>query len=676
MASMAPLQLGMADIAALAQVQRPVVSMWRRRSEDSAHPFPAPVTSDRGRIRFDAVEVGRWLSMTGRGNNPNAADDAARFATLVGMSPRDDRRVFDALTALLCLKVVVPGPLAELTRDDLLDLADEHDPDDEFLYAELQAADDRLEALGHHCDLLADAAFSPAAAFEALMSDRHRSGLSDLAEVSIAQPAITLAARLAVELGYRDGAGTTYADLAEGSSDLLLAVLAEHGDRGPVDVVSAQGDDASVRLVRRRLRTHDVHREGVSTDNDLDPERVVMHIAALPPPAAPAMTEAEILSAVERLVLQMGSDHRGVVIAPGRALSGPLRDEQAERVRDDILRAGHIHAIVRLPPGQVRRRSRERLALWLLGPAQHDTAAEDRFVFVADLSDETLTPAVIDGVITDLVTATGRRTLARGHAFHFTRPVHTRLLLAAERDLVEVGAVTTPSTHLDMADVLVQLERVWARVRVPLMSPPPPPALSAGKRVVTPVLLGAALDQGNLRLLPGHRLGKDHLADEGVVVIGVDELAGDAHVGGRRIDPLVLAGNYDAARLTEPGDVVFCTSPHPAALVDRDGSSVVAYPARVLRIDAGDPGGLLPDVLAADINSASRRSRAFRRWPLRHVRDEARPRLDAVLGGLRDARDAARRRVDDLDLLTERITDGVTSGAIDLQPAPEPTRGR
>lgn len=669
--------LCMADIAALAQVQRPVVSVWRRRAEKTAHPFPAPVGSERGQLRFDAVEVGRWLDATGRGNNPNAADDAARFATLAGRSPRDDRVSFDAMTALLCLKVMIPGPLAGRSRVDLLDLADEFDPDDEFLFSELQAVGDGLEALAQQSDLLTDAAFSPAAAFEQLMADRHRSNLSELTEVSIAEPAITLVARLAVELGYRDGAGTTYADLAQGSSDLLLAVLAEHGDRGPVDVVSAEGDDATVRLVRRRLRTHDVLREGVRLDHDLDPDRVVMHIAAFPSPAAPAVTDADVLEAVERLVLQMGDQQRGVVVAPASALSDRPNGERAARVRDDILRAGHVHAIARLPRGQVSRRSRQALALWVLGPAQHDTPPADRFVFVADLIDEALTPAVTDSLVTDLVAATGGRSLARAHSFRFARPVLTRALLAAERDLVELGALTTPAAFPHATDLHLQIGQVRTRVEAPVPSPTLPRLLAVDQNAAAPSVLGSMLDRGTVRLQPGHRLEAAHLrADDGVVVLGVEELTGATEVGDRRIDRLVLARTYDAARFTEPGDVLFCTSPYPAALVDPEGSSVAVYPARILRISAVDPGGLLPEVLAADINALPKHARTFRRWPLRLVRDAHRRRLKEVLAELRRARAGAQHRIDDLDALAQMITDGVTSGVVDLNPAIEPTRGR
>ncbi|MDJ0355463.1 hypothetical protein [Paenarthrobacter sp. PH39-S1] len=53
----APLEMSLSDVAALARVQRPVVSMWRTRSAASAHPFPLPARTVRGRDVFDAAEV-------------------------------------------------------------------------------------------------------------------------------------------------------------------------------------------------------------------------------------------------------------------------------------------------------------------------------------------------------------------------------------------------------------------------------------------------------------------------------------------------------------------------------------------------------------------------------------------------------------------------------------------
>ena len=70
--------LSMGDIARLAKVKRPVVSMWRQRQRTrvGSVAFPEPaVTSPAERFRAD--DVLQWLEDTGRGNNPDAAIDMA-----------------------------------------------------------------------------------------------------------------------------------------------------------------------------------------------------------------------------------------------------------------------------------------------------------------------------------------------------------------------------------------------------------------------------------------------------------------------------------------------------------------------------------------------------------------------------------------------------------------------
>ncbi|BAS18310.1 hypothetical protein AHiyo8_pI66140 (plasmid) [Arthrobacter sp. Hiyo8] len=81
------LRMTLSDVAALAQVQRPVVSMWRKRSAGSIHPFPQPAALDGGLELFDADHIAAWLTVTGRGNNPEAANDVAAFARMPARLP-------------------------------------------------------------------------------------------------------------------------------------------------------------------------------------------------------------------------------------------------------------------------------------------------------------------------------------------------------------------------------------------------------------------------------------------------------------------------------------------------------------------------------------------------------------------------------------------------------------
>src|SRR5947209_6696 len=101
--------LSLSDIAELAQVQRPVVSMWRHRprARGVESPFPAPVTTEGGAERFDRDEIVAWLESTGRGNNDQARLDAPAFTT------PDNADVEDVAT-LVCLAALTGEELAGL----------------------------------------------------------------------------------------------------------------------------------------------------------------------------------------------------------------------------------------------------------------------------------------------------------------------------------------------------------------------------------------------------------------------------------------------------------------------------------------------------------------------------------------------------------------------------------
>ena len=70
--------LTLQDIADLARVRRPVVSMWRSRPlvRGRLMPFPNPVDVPSGMERFRREDIVEWLQRTGRGNNTEASLDA------------------------------------------------------------------------------------------------------------------------------------------------------------------------------------------------------------------------------------------------------------------------------------------------------------------------------------------------------------------------------------------------------------------------------------------------------------------------------------------------------------------------------------------------------------------------------------------------------------------------
>ncbi|MBP2412275.1 hypothetical protein JOF48_001074 [Arthrobacter stackebrandtii] len=664
------LRISLAEIAALTRVKRPVVSMWRRRSEDTETPFPEAVQLKGGQQLFDAGQVQDWLAATGHGNNPQAVQDMAAFARH-DSSRTDPAAAFAATTALITLRRLNGGPLGELGTDDLLDAADENDPDDEFLYSEIENLGAAVVDFALRADQLVEAAYSPEAAFETLMRDRFRAGLRDHADTALAGAAIELAARAAVELSRNGGTeAPVFVDASSGGSDLLVAVvhtLPEDAD--PRLLTSNDGGQAS-RTALRRLLVHGARREHlqVTESGAFGVSEPAVHVASYPPPGAPGMRPAQMLAAIENTVLQMDDSQRGVVVAPAAALTDAVEDPAAVAVRSDLLRSGRVRAIVRLPSGLVPAKTRQALALWVLGPAHASVPIAERWTMVADLSGTALTADAVQDLVGDLAVSMESAATIRAHAMRFARVVPTSRLLASRGALVKPASGRGPGR--DAAEQAVRADALLARLNAPSATPSGLPlAVSLGHGAPATASVEEQLSRGHLRYVKGARLlaALPATDDGGARVLGLPELglaeaSGTGAPGERRVDRLVLAANHPHARLSEPGDVVFATAPTPAAMVDVEGGSVVEYPARVLRISGADPGGLMPELLAADINAAA--SKNWRGWALRLVPHATAQQLRPVLDLLDQEEAAARLRLAQLTELTALLRDGVSAGSL------------
>ncbi|MBS1674687.1 MAG: hypothetical protein JSS74_12075 [Actinobacteria bacterium] len=170
----------------------------------------------------------------------------------------------------------------------------------------------------------------------------------------------------------------------------------------------------------------------------------------------------------------------------------------------------------------------------------------------------------------------------------------------------------------------------------------------------------------HLHVRPGTRLEAHELGDAGLVVVDAGELDDAATIGTTHVDPFAFAAAHPSAQLTQAGDIIFRTAPTPRAWVDPDGSKVVASPARVLRIDSADPGGLIPELVAADIEHSSGGAGSWRRWTLRRVSPPARLALRAALADLAARREALARRIEALDTYSELLAAGVVAGRVSL----------
>lgn len=654
------LRISLADVARLAQVKRPVVSVWRSRARTAGTPFPEALTSVGGQDWFDAIEVAGWLEATGRGNNPSARLDLAAFAAIDGGSPAGDAEVFAGLTALLCLSVCAGRALGDLTDEGLLELADEHDEDDDLLYGEIRALGVRRLALARYADLLADAAYTPLAAFESLMAQRFRLFLPGHGEVALTEPVHQLVGALVAALASLGGIRKVV-DPTVGGSDLLIASAGRLAGIG-IDVGCSGVDDPAARLVRRRLRMHDLNAVPLSYEvstggTPLPFDSVV--VAQYPTPSRPVLSSTELLTEVDGLALQLHPDQFAVVVAPAAVLMGRL-DDSARRIRSDLLRSQRVRAMVRLPAGAVRRRPRQQLALWILGPLAAVADGQSR-VAAADLTAAVLNDVSSGALITDLVASLDPASTP--HHPHFVR------MVAASRLLERSGALlpaVPAEPFLGRAPLAAEITAmIGGLTDLPAPTLPTVVAGTDADQPVLPTTVGAAVAARALTVRPGHRLRAQDIGDTGTPVVGPAELTGGAR-GARRIDRLVFAG-YPRGRYTEPGDIVFCTAPRPAAWVDRLGGSVVEYPARLLRV-SGDAVGLSPHGVAHDLRRGT--GNLWRAWPLRVLPAEQAGVMDFALAELRRHHDEILSRVSVLGHLADQLMAAAAAGTARLDHEP------
>ena len=666
----------MTDIAALAGVRRPVVSVWRSRRVVAGEPvpFPEPVATREGVEQFDAAQVVAWLERTGRGNNPGARADAAAYIRPPRLADAAADPAVPA-TALLCLKVLTDAALAHLKPGELLDLADEADPDDEFLYAEVEALGADLAAMAGYVDALTDAAYDPAGALARLHA--RRPATSPAARLALAPAALALigdvgaALALAADADSDSDSGTLTITDPTSAVDLTAAVLAALGET--LDVRVLVGGDAPVaRATRRELLIR-----GWATAGGGDPAPRLT-LARFPNPATPAMPPAQLLTAVDDIQLGLRPGAVAIVLGPAAVLCDALDEPDLERHRDTVLRLGRLRFAVRLPAGMVSGAPRHGLGMWVIGDPPTAVATEHRWLAGADLTDHRLTADVRGDLATDVLATLGDPHLAQAHAFRFARIVRTATVLAERGPLVVPGAAPSAPAVVRPAEQVLAARYLLAALDDPNAAPAQlaravvvqasdrPPGMPSAT-------LGELITQRRIRLIAGTRLADDLPHEDGTVrVLTVADLDTPERAAGRRVDPLELAARHPAARRTEPGDVVFTTSPRPRAVVDRDGLSVVAAPARILRCAPKDRA-LVPDAVAAAINAAPAGARDPRAWPIPLVDPADAQDLAHTLRLLDDERAKATGRLARLEALSRLLVDGAAQRAMTVT-HPHPAR--
>ncbi len=494
---------------------------------------------------------------------------------------------------------------------------------------------------------LVDAAYSSSAAL-ALVARRHAA--SDRVAGSagpLVADAIALVADAALALAGEDAVVTLDARDAALSS----SVASRLGD--DVNIVLPLG--AESRHVRRQLLVDDRW-----VADEADPARSWVVVARVP--SGRGEDVAAILRAVDDVSLSLRSADTAVVIGPARALVDPLAPTE-EQARADILRSGRVRGIARLSAGLVDSAVRESLALWILGEPTAEVAPAQRITAVADLTGVKLTPATRADLISDLMAGMGSGQGLRAHQFRFAAFVRTTSLQARSGSLVASATRRLATSTEDAAELPALLDIAAQAVRSdiePIEIVPDPHDVPLATSVAE------LINAGHLRRVQGTRLDPDLLGPEGLIVVTASDLDAPASIGRMRVDQLAFASRHPSAQLTRPGDVIFRTSPTAAAWVDTDGSKVVAYPARVLRIKAADPGGLVPEIVAADITGAPAAPGAWTRWTLRRVAPRTMAPLRQALADITTARRDLEARAARLTDYAALIVAGATSGAVTM----------
>ncbi|WP_438853902.1 hypothetical protein [Agromyces sp. M3QZ16-3] len=664
------LRITLPDVARLANVKRPVVSVWRKRFATGPHPFPRPIDSAGRTEVFDASEIVRWLTDTAHGNNSSAATEVSLFARPAGF----DDSYCDAVTSLLGLRASRGAPLATFDAAALVDAADEADPDDELLFREIEALGSDAERMARHVDDLVEAAYGVGPAFEHVL-DSHRRSRRDAAPGELASAAASLFSELAIELALTnpsaDATAPEFADPSGVCADRLVEIADRLTDVAEPIMRSADRDTAAARLLRRRLLAHGVPRTAMEVDEagGFEASGPVVHVAQYPSPEATNPAPSDILASIDQIAVQMDDSQRAVVLGPASVLVDGGLDAEAAAARSALLRTGRVRAIVRLPAGLLQSAPRQHLALWVLGPAHERVAIAERWTMLSDLSAFDLSPTVRGDLVGDLAAAMGDRDSLRAHGFTFTRIVLTSRVLARSGSLLDDGASLKHAPERSRADAeaSARLDALTADLGGDTVPASIRRFASAKETARVPAAtLGELARDRHVRYVAGSRLDEaDITADSGFAVIGPDEVRGLRTPGERRVDRLQFAATYPSGRLTEPGDVVFVTANAPTAWVDHEGASVVMAPARVLRINRNDDAGLVPDILATDI-ARSAPGTPWRTWVARRVATDQRAPVAEAIADLRRTRTELRARLAKLDELEHLIVAGTTAGTLKI----------
>ncbi|MCV7078834.1 hypothetical protein [Mycobacterium szulgai] len=606
--------LTLQDVADLAKVQRPVVSMWRKRRmvRGVSIPFPTPVATVDGVARFPRDAVVDWLVRTGRGNNLECDYDAPAVAA------PDDAGLEDVVT-LLCWHVVTGQELTSVSHADLVRSAERFDPEDTLLSTEIRELRVSDSALVYVDDLV-EASRGPADALQRVEAGRlkRREQLRELTDYAVnLLRCMVEAAAIHLE------------------DDRV--VLRAEGSPVALDVAEVCGLDVASndRPLRRRAVIRGIHvRENVASQC----------VSAL------SLVGLDVVDALDRLddaVLALRPRDVAIVIGSAAALSDGLAGPMQNR-RAGALRVGNLVAAVRLPRGLWREAHRQSLAVWIcVGGANAQQP------WVADLG------AVEHIELTDIAAdVAGALAQTEDRAFRYARRIQLSNVLAGSA-VVPRGVRAVRLRGHDEGEHVEAVHRATLVTTAPLMPLDALVSAAPGRIHLAHRSLHELHAAKRLLLKRGRRINGSHGSPEGTVRVLPEEV-----VGRLALDPVDAEAKYPRATRTEPGDVIFVEKPRPRAWVDRVGGAMVACPARIIRLSASAEVG--PLVLATLINETACPGSEWPTWSVPVLPRGEAERLEAALAEADEYERQASRRVAAVRELKTALINGVAAGALTL----------
>ncbi|MFF5199425.1 N-6 DNA methylase [Micromonospora parva] len=537
-----------AEIARLAGVGRAAVSNWRKRHPD----FPAPVGGTTASPEFDLIQVEQWLRAQGKLPELATADRLWRHLAAASDSPAAG---LAAVGALLLARqrgsrsASIDAQLAPLLPD-VDALADELGP---------QGAFDELWQR-----------------FSAPGPGRPFATPDDLADLMI---------------GLANVGGGSVLDPATGSGAILRAAVRA----GSTSMYGQELDDDLARLAGLWLALHDVPGEvsgGDSLRADAFAGRAVDAVVCHPPFGATNWGDEELghdprwivgttprtepeLAWVQHALAHLRVGGHAVLLMPPTVASR----RAGKRIRSELLRRGHLRAVIALPPG-VAAPHGVPLHLWVLRRAATDAPPPARAL-------------LIDAAGGDL-TDTAPRVLAAWRAFAaapdgdveeagFSRAVPVIELLDEEVDLTPARRQPAVVGEASGEHLVRTRERLAAIVgELPALLPQVTPAPDGADGLFLTV--GELAKTGALQLIGPVRAGTSAPAPDGPPVLTVQDVLAGVEASGRVDDrfgqeiPLavgdvvvpMIARQLTARVVTAEGALLgrnlYLLRPNPAAL--------------------------------------------------------------------------------------------------------------